>query len=371
MSGGTQPDFRANKLFQGVPARLLARVSRIPEIAACETDAIIFDEGDSRDYLYLIGTGTVRVSKRGRGGQQETLAYLGAGDFFGEMALYDAELRSARATATERTVLGRIGEEEFEQLLAAAPVQIGRNLTRAVIQRLRGANTHLIREVLEAERLSLVGSMTSSIIHDLKNPMSVITNAAELLAERRGDPLLLKLSGMIRRSADRVLVMIQELLDYSRGTVQLSLARVPVENLFEELEDQVLHGLSRKGILVERQIAYSGSLKMDQNRFVRVLINLIKNAVEAMPSGGTLALCVSCEGDHAVFTVADTGHGIPEYILPTIFEPFVTHGKAEGTGLGMAIARSIVEAHGGTIAVTSTPGQGTCFTLRIPQAADS
>lgn len=371
MNRKAQPDFRSNQLFRGVPERVLARVTRIPDVAVYEAEEIIFDESDPADFLYLIGSGTVRISKRGRGAQQETLAYLGEGNFFGEMAVYDPAPRSARATAAERTQLGRIDERAFEKLLTAAPKEIGRNVTQAVIHRLRGANAHLIQEVLEAERLSLVGSMTSSIIHDLKNPMGVITNAAELLAEREGDPLLLKLSGMIRRSADRVLVMVQELLDYSRGTAQLSLNCVAVEHLLEELDDQVLHGLSRKGIQVERQIAYSGNLQLDRDRFVRVLMNLIKNAVEAMPSGGALSLCVSGERDYAVFTVADTGHGIPEHILPTIFEPFVTHGKAQGTGLGMAIAKSIVEAHGGSITVASTSGEGTCFTIRVPRGADT
>lgn len=359
--------FDTNRLFRGLPSEVLEMANGIPEMVSFEPEEVIFREGDTPDCMYLVASGTVRISTRGRGGEQETLTYVEPDSFFGEMALLDPEPRSARATAAGRVVVGRIDSARMEQLLALAPQSISANVTREIVRRLRSTNTHFMKELLDAERLSVVGSMTSGIVHDLKNPMGVITGVADLLSEHE-DVKLSKYAGMLRRASDRVLKMVQELLDFSRGAAELHRQAVTVGHLLAELDDQLLHRLPEVGIRVEREVRYTGTLSLDVDRFTRVLLNLFKNAVEAMPSGGTLTLGVDEEANQVVFTVADTGCGIPEYILPRIFEPFVTHGKAQGTGLGMAIARSIVEAHGGVISVASTPGQGTCFTLHVPQA---
>lgn len=364
-----ETQFTNNRLFRGVAPEVLDRVIPIPRIVDFDTDEMIFDEGDPADGLYLIASGCVRISKRGRGGQQETLAYLESDDFFGEMALYDPAPRSARATATEPTRLGRIGRADLDKLLRLAPVEVSTNLTKVTIERLRQTDAHLIREVMEAERLSLVGSMASTIIHDFKNPINVILGAASLLEKRADDPGLVRYCAMIRRSVDRMLVMIQELLDFSRGTSDLTLESVSVGQLLAELDEQVLDRLPDVGVSVERRVAYSGTLRIDHLRFVRMLLNIIKNAVEAMPQGGTLTLTVDQRENDAKFVVSDTGHGIPHEILPTIFEPFVTYGKAGGTGLGMALVRSVVEAHRGTITVESAPGEGTTLTIIVPNPA--
>ena len=367
MTSSSKHLFDSNRLFQGIPPEILDLAAKIPETESFDADEVIFCEGNPADCMYLIASGSVRISKRGRGGQQETLSFLGEGDFFGEMALYDPEPRSAQATAAQPTVLGRIRKSGFDQLLALAPGQISINLTKEIIKRLRSTNTHFIQEMMEAERLSLVGSMASTIIHDFKNPMSVILNAADMLAERTDDRQLTRVAGLIRRSVDRMLGMTQELLDFSRGTASLEMELVPISQLLEELDDQALHRLSSAGIEVQKQIEYDRDLMVDRSRFVRLLLNIIKNAAEAMPGGGECRIEIAERGDHVVFRVSDTGCGIPDEILPRIFEPFVTHGKASGTGLGMAIAKAVVEAHRGRITVESTPGVGTSFEIAIPR----
>jgi signal transduction histidine kinase len=99
---------------------------------------------------------------------------------------------------------------------------------------------------------------------------------------------------------------------------------------------------------------------------VRVISNLIKNAREAMPHGGILTLDIEQDANDAVIRVADTGSGMSPDLLAKVFEPFFTYGKKNGTGLGMAIARSIVEAHGGQIEISSTLGSGTTVKIRLP-----
>lgn len=359
-------DFSHNKLFQGVPPAALEQISQIPTPTRFAADDVIFEEGDPAGSFFLITSGTVRISKRGRGGRQENLSYLEAGEFFGEMALYDPAPRSAQATAATDTTLGRVDPEGFQRILELAPSEICANLTRVIIQRLRRVDQLLIHELMEAERLSLIGSMASSIMHDLKNPLSVILGAADLMADRSDDPALLRYAGMIRRSVDTMVTMTGELLDFSRGRSVLRLEVVPVYDLMEELDEQMLSRLPDAGIRVERHMSYTGELVVDRTRFIRLLLNIIRNAAEAMPGGGLLEIGVEAVGDQIRFAVSDTGCGIPSDILPTIFEPFVTHGKTKGTGLGMAIAKSVVEAHHGKISVTSTPGEGTRFVVSIP-----
>lgn len=115
-----------------------------------------------------------------------------------------------------------------------------------------------------------------------------------------------------------------------------------------------------------REIGCCGELRVDVGRFTRVLLNLIKNSVEAMPKGGALRLGLEQIHDIALFRVSDTGSGIPEELLPKIFEPFVTYGKSKGTGLGMPIVKSVVESHGGTIAIRSKVGVGTTVEITLP-----
>src|SRR5205085_3839959 len=102
--------------------------------------------------------GSIKISKRGRGGQQETLSYLSANDYFGDMALVDGGKRSARATAVGSTVLGRIDRETWDLLLHLAPQAVLTNFTRSITQRLRQNNQHFIEEMMRSERLSLLGT---------------------------------------------------------------------------------------------------------------------------------------------------------------------------------------------------------------------
>jgi signal transduction histidine kinase len=108
---------------------------------------------------------------------------------------------------------------------------------------------------------------------------------------------------------------------------------------------------------------------VDAGRFARVLLNLVRNAVDAMPQGGILRLSVQQGADaQVVFQVSDTGVGIADDLMARLFEPFVTHGKSKGTGLGLAIAKSVVQAHRGTIAVRSKLGAGTTVEIALPLA---
>ena len=136
----------------------------------------------------------------------------------------------------------------------------------------------------------------------------------------------------------------------------------------DELSQQALQLLPGQNVQFVKHLRFEGVLDIDLARFTRVMSNLIKNASEAMKGGGILTLTTDLVQNQIVLRLSDTGCGIPSEILPKLFEPFVTHGKPHGTGLGMAIAKSIITAHEGKISVSSVPGNGTTVDIRLPAA---
>ncbi|HEY4282042.1 MAG TPA: ATP-binding protein [Chthoniobacterales bacterium] len=358
--------FRENRLFDGISSDVLDEIAPHVDVVEFAENDIVFREGDAGDALYLVGKGSVRISKIGRGGQQETLSFIGAGSFFGEMALLDHQARSAMATAAEPTVLGLMGDDAFQRILEIAPSRLHLNFLHSVTERLRNVNSHFISEMMRNERLSLVGTMANSIIHDLKNPIHVVRYCSHFIAKDSKDPRVVEMTKMIDSAMDGMLAMSQELLDYARGSSSFALKNVSIWRLLDELNEQALQLLPTKNIQFIKNISYEGEVRIDLARFSRMLCNLVKNAREAMPQGGILTLAAEQVGKEIVFRISDTGIGIPPEILPKLFEPFVTHGKANGTGLGLAIAKSITEGHGGQISVSSEVGSGTTVEVRLP-----
>lgn len=361
-----EPDaLSQNRLFAGIPTALVTDLGADVDMLHFDANDVIFNEGEPGDCLFLVVSGSVRISKTGRGAKQETLGNIQPGNFFGEMALIDGQPRSAKATATVPTVLGKIDSASFARILDNAPRDLHMNFLRSVVERLRGINSHFITELMRSERLSLVGSMANSIIHDLKNPIQAIHSCAELIASRSTDPNVAKFTEIMQKSVGQMTDMLQELLDFARGQSSLHLKPCSPKSVFCEF-DSLLVRLLPPNIHLLREIHYCDDISVDLGRFVRVLLNIAKNAIEAMPNGGVLRIGVRQTGANAIFTVADTGCGIPEELMSKLFEPFVTHGKSKGTGLGMAIAKGVVESHHGAISLRSKPNIGTTIDISVP-----
>jgi signal transduction histidine kinase len=361
--------FAHNSLLVGLGPEIFSRVSREIEVLTFAHGQVVFEENQPGDCVYLIAEGSVKISKRGRGGQQETLAYLAVNDYFGEMALVDGGRRSAQATAVGDTVLGRIGLQTWDLLLNLDPQAILSNFTRSVTQRLRANNQHFIEEMLRNERLSFLGTTVSSIAHDMNNPISCIMNACEVIRRATRDELGEQMTAIIGDSVKSMEAMTRELVDYSRGQTQLNLGLVSVPELVQQLEPDFAK--CRVGSDVQTAVGFSGSIMVDRHRILRVFRNLIKNAREAMKAGDPNVLRFEVrklDSFNLQFEVSDTGHGIKSELLPKIFEPFVSEGKSSGCGLGLAISKAVVEAHEGTIAVRSSPS-GTTFTITLPLAS--
>jgi signal transduction histidine kinase len=223
-------------------------------------------------------------------------------------------------------------------------------------------------ELVQAERLATIGKMAAHITHEIRNPLSSIGLNVELLEEevqRLGEkePRLLVLA--IKAEVDRLSRIAEQYLSVSRRP-RPELALEHVEDLVQELLAFVRPELERAGISsrVEAQPALP-EVAIDESQLRQALLNLIRNAREAMPRGGELVLAVARNEASVEIWVDDTGSGVPEDMRVTIFDPFVTT-KQRGTGLGLAVTREIVEAHHGTIRCEPLPTGGTRFRIALP-----
>lgn len=227
-------------------------------------------------------------------------------------------------------------------------------------------NALLSEEARRQEKHALVGKFASTIAHDMRNPLSIISGYAQLVAERA--PEVCDQADIICAETERLSGMIGELLEYARGgDDDLTVRPYSLGAFFVELLRLVERDFKLSGIRLETDIQFDDPLPINRNKLLRACLNITNNAREAMGGRGTFRIAARRVGDSVEITFTDTGPGVPKEIRTRIFQPFVTHGKGSGTGLGLAIAKKIVDAHGGTISVTDGPaGKGTTFVIRLP-----
>ena len=229
-------------------------------------------------------------------------------------------------------------------------------------------NFELVQDRARSERLTNVGRMISTIVHDFRNPMTSIRGYASMIEEMDIGPARRKeCARLVLEETERVTAMIDEILEFtSGGTPRLRRKRISVEELVARLGRLVDRDLGDRGVLFRTDLDFRGNVVVDAERMSRALLNIATNAADAMPSGGTLTVRSRIRGREVEIEVQDTGHGIAPELLPRVFEPFFTHGKPRGVGLGMAITRKIIEDHGGRIEFTSALGLGSAFTIALP-----
>ena len=359
-------DIRVHRFISHFPAVQGAKLTSYVRPVRFHHKAVIFEEGSESDCIYLVLTGRVALTKKSPGGAPQTIAYKGPDDYFGELGVLDGSVRSTTAVADGPVQLGRLPRKPFLQLLSETSWHTVLRLFSQVSENLRATNERFVSEVVRKEKITLVGEMANSMIHDFRSPFSTIKLATELIAKRNRTPQNQELCAMILRQVDRLSGMVEEVLDFARGETRLKIKLSPLQESLLVLQENNLEVLARAGISLRVK---SGriTLPLDADRFQRVIQNLVSNSQEALASqkGGHIVVTARREGRQCVISVADNGPGIPMDIRRTVFEPFVSHGKVNGTGLGLAIAKAVVEAHGGSIDFT-TSRKGTTFTVQLP-----
>jgi signal transduction histidine kinase len=231
-------------------------------------------------------------------------------------------------------------------------------------------NSRLVEERLRAERTLAIGQVARAVVHDLRSPLSSIRGLAELLHERvpQEDPSRPHLA-TIMAEVDRLTGLTGDLLQFSREAPPLLRSPARLADLVRQTIKPLQPRLQRANVRLSLGLDEEAQASLDPARMLRALHNLIANSLDAMRGGGLLDIrCRRVNGTSEI-SVRDSGCGMSEDVRRRVFEPFFTHGKTQGTGLGMAIVQKIIEEHGGTIQVDSVPGQGTTVTLGLPSTA--
>ena len=229
---------------------------------------------------------------------------------------------------------------------------------------IREAREELIRQ----ERISTIGRLSGSIVHDLRNPLAAIYGGAEMLVDADLPPAHVKrLAGNIYRASRRIQELLQDLLNVSRGTrcaPELCRLREVAAAACEALGGAA----AAQGVEVRLEIGPEIELPLERSRMERAFVNLVANALEAMPEGGEVKISAAMEPGTVLVEVRDNGPGIAPEIRGQLFQPFVSAGKRNGLGLGLTVTRQTVMDHGGELWAESEPGQGARFCFRLPGA---
>lgn len=292
-----------------------------------------------------------QVSQAVAGGDLERETQIRRSDEIGELA------------ASFDVMTGRLRERtaEIKHLYQEA---VDRSITLADINaRLQNTQNQLV----QSEKLAAVGQLTAGIVHDVKNPLAVIKGLAEILQEEENlQPFMREQLTNIRDNASRANAIVNDLLTFARQSTP--------EMQVRDIRETIRASLRLTEYLVRRARvnanidlpAEAVTVQYDPQQIEQVLINLIQNAVHAMPNGGDLAVTGVVEGGQIVIKVRDTGMGIPPENLHRIFDPFFTTKGDDGTGLGLSVSYGIMARHHGNITVESQVGEGTTFTMTLP-----
>jgi len=246
------------------------------------------------------------------------------------------------------------------------------------------AINHMMQELnrrqdalVEAQKLRAVGTLTAGIAHELNNPINNISLTAEAMledAETLTSEQRLELCHDLLTQAERAQGIVKNLLDFSRQR-DVHVEPLDLGALLRSTEKLAGNQIKLAGARLELDVPDDvPAVRGDGQQLAQVFVNLYLNALDAAASGGLIRVSVRRPAREPGFVqvdVSDNGKGIAPDVLPFIFDPFFTSGKAKGTGLGLSVSHGIVAKHGGDIHVTSSPGTGTTFSVRLPVVGSS
>lgn len=281
---------------------------------------------------------------------------------FGETQVTDRRMGALGAVSGLR-----FNGEEFPIEASISQFKKGKQRFFTVILRDITERKRLENQLRQTERLAELGTLAAGMAHEIGTPMNVILGRAEYLIRKTSDESTKKGLTTIVSQVERITKIMNQLLSFAR---QYPIERCPLalSLVVQDIMDVIQERLEKRGIRLEVDME-SKCPKVSANRdqMGQVLLNLIVNAIQAMPGGGTLSLSLRCRSEHVHLSVSDTGCGIPAEHVPKLFTPFFsTKEVGEGTGLGLTVVHGIIEEHQGSITVDSEPGQGTTFHIDLP-----
>jgi signal transduction histidine kinase len=335
-----------------------------------EDAVFIFD----REMRLMFASGSV---EKFLGKEREDLARLSLAEIFPPAA--PLGLLIAQAAQTGRTVRNRrvplpvLGGGGSVVLLSVDTLESIPGATGSgLLVRLRDpeAQRKLGRELQTADRLAAISRVSGGVAHEVKNPLNAILLHVEVAKAKlsRGDTDVIPQMEIISNEILRLDRVVKTFLDFTRP-VELKLETVPVRGLLDEvLELARPQAEASKIRVIVSQDAEGASVRIDRDLLKQAILNIVVNAMQAMPDGGELRFDSTAGDEFAEIRISDTGAGIPPELRDKIFRLYFTT-KKEGSGIGLAMTFRIVQLHDGTIDFTSEPGKGTTFSIRLPIAS--
>src|SRR5476651_1471391 len=273
----------------------------------------IFHEGDPGDGLYFVKSGLVEISGLINADARRVFSQVGPGEIFGEMAVIEDRPRSATTTASRETEVYFIPRDEMLALLQRSPA-LAFNMLQEISRRLRDFNQLHLREVVQAERLAVVGNFARSIIHDLKTPLTIIGLSADMACMANSTPEKRALAQeRIRKQIFRINDMVGDILEYTRSnrTDTTTLAKTTYADFIKEILPELQAETENKSVHIELQNEPpAAKMLLDTRRLRRVFFNLAHNAIDFMSNGGKIFLRFNSDEKEIITEIEDTGPGI-------------------------------------------------------------
>ncbi len=360
-------EIRKHPFVSKFPKNEAEQIAASSKIQVYKKGTIIFEEESPSTTLYLLLEGDVQFQKKGVNGKYSAVSSSEAGTFFGELGILTGETRKLRAkTLNDIRVAEVPGALLMDFLKKSSPflIEVLNNLST----HLQNTTDHYLKERIQKEKLHAVGQMVKSIVHDLRNPFSIISLATYMIGQKHDDKETAKQCDLIKDQTNYVMALAEDITAFSEGYKSLKKIMVPMQDVFDKFEAQNAHLLEKATCKVEF-IANDITVNFDQDKMIRVLRNLVGSAIDAVDTteNPKVRVMASQKEDQVLISIADNGRGITDEQKDFLFEPFASKDENEVNGLGMAISRSVIEAHEGRLTFASKVGQGTTFTIRIPK----
>jgi signal transduction histidine kinase/ActR/RegA family two-component response regulator len=244
-------------------------------------------------------------------------------------------------------------------------------------ERLRREREEMSDQLSQLEKMSALGELASGVAHDFNNTLAGILGRAQLLARTSDPEKIRKGLQIIIKSAEDGARTVRRIQDFARQRRSRDFAPVDAGRLLSDVAEMTRprwkddHGAGGRRVEVVLRAGARAYCMGDESELREVLVNMVINAVDAMPQGGAITLAAERDGGQVVVTVADTGLGMSDEVRPRVFDPFFTTKGKAGMGLGLAVSYGIIRRHEGSVEVQSEVGRGTTFTIRLPAATEA
>lgn len=376
-------------LFKDMSPQEILKIAAIAEDFTADRGMPILFEGDPGDALYIVREGAVIVYKGLEREELEILTVLEAGESFGEMALIDASPRSATVTAYEDSKLYIIRKSDLLDVIGDNPLlaaKLYRNFASTVANRLRTTTNKLARLAKESATMkATVDNMSSEIIslvsHEMRTPMAVIQGSAEALHDvDLSIDTQERMISAIHRHTKRmggILDDIIQLADVQFNEAQLEKFPYDLENLIEDVSAELADKARQKDVAIDLRLPKAlKDVPLHLGKMRRVIYHLLDNAIKFNRDSGTATISACVHNDttpHSItISFQDQGPGISDKQRDELFKCFrqksstLDPDRKTGIGIGLALAKSVVKAHGGEICCDSAPTGGAIFSITLP-----